>query len=211
MYSFRIRHSTPQGWKFHSMILSPDPECASSILNLSANHRHHSRQFIDLHAPVSRDRAVDWHGCFGIDISLAVLNIVPDRERRAGVLSRLCIQIGPYFIEEPPHRWEGRDGGAHRCDKLWVDTLDNNIISRHGLLLFDRSQPRFDALQSRLLVFDTPLQLGALHSQDLAHLGRRECAVEQPNRLLQRETQVLKRKNAVEPRKLLGGVVAIAG
>src|SRR6266498_5804904 len=38
MQGFRIIHRAPQHWEFSSMIRTPSPECASDILNLSANH-----------------------------------------------------------------------------------------------------------------------------------------------------------------------------
>src|SRR6266540_4138125 len=38
MQSFRISHRAPQDWEFSSMIRTPSLECASDVLNLSANH-----------------------------------------------------------------------------------------------------------------------------------------------------------------------------
>src|SRR6266545_2518238 len=43
MQSFRISHRAPQDWEFSSMIRTPSLECASDVLNLSANHDHFSK------------------------------------------------------------------------------------------------------------------------------------------------------------------------
>src|SRR6266545_3723382 len=42
MQSFRISHRAPQDWEFSSMIRTPSLECASDVLNLSANHVHNT-------------------------------------------------------------------------------------------------------------------------------------------------------------------------
>ena len=88
--------------------------------------------------------------------------------------------------------------------------LEQHFVGRHAAFLVDLAQPPSDALQAGMLGQDLLLDLGLFQAHHAAQLGGRQVFAQELLDLLQRETQILERQDAVQTRQLLGGVVAVA-
>jgi hypothetical protein len=91
------------------------------------------------------------------------------------------------------------------------DSLDLDVVGRHGALLLDESEPRLDLAQPGRIGVDPRLQVGPPQPQHAAQLVGGDLVVEDRTHLLEREPEILERDDPVEPGQLAGGVRAIAG
>ncbi len=106
-------------------------------------------------------------------------------------------RVAAQFAEERRDRGVRGQEGAKGRDALGGDRLHRHVIPRDQRPLLDLPQALRDPLQPRLLRHDRAADFLLLLEQHTAQLRGREIGVQQVADLLQREAEVLQRKDAV--------------
>ena len=103
-----------------------------------------------------------------------------------------------------------REHAAHGKERQRRHGLQDDVVIGQRTLLLDLFEAGFDVAETRRLLVQRALQLGLTQHQHAADLARLHLVVHHLGDLLEGETQLLQRQDAVQPRQLAGAVIAVA-
>src|SRR6266545_8352817 len=126
MQSFRISHRAPQDWEFSSMIRTPSLECASDVLNLSANHvllNGFNDEDILERLTLLKSKPRELRAMrTGIQTAMAGW---PRLDRMLGPIAKLLGPRGPSKGSFKPLSQEQLSKKSEKSRKVWKEWLDN--------------------------------------------------------------------------------------
>ena len=117
-----------------------------------------------------------------------------DRRRRAGGADAGHPEAGERIADERSDVPDRRQHLPHSHPAHRRGLLLDHFSVRHGALLLDEAEARFDAFQAALLLGDAPPQFGASQLQHAAQLGGAGPLVEDRADLVQGQAEPLERQ-----------------